>query len=361
MNDYLSLLFGRVGEVVCYGCGRPVRRDSPESAADTLAQFADGTRLMLGFEVEVPPRKRVEEWLADFVEQGYVRAVVDGATESLEPGLAAKLKTGEPHHDDRRSVDGRCDVGGTVARIARDGVCGRRPVVRRACGRRSAARREIDGRPWRRLAFSREACGARRAASTIRSRSRSCSTSIGRWVRVRSARASATSWRPTWTAWCPTRTKSIREGAIAPWNTPAYAHELEELLALASDYKLRVDVPFAELTERRAADRRRGRAGARLRRAARVFSLARTAEVQDALAGVFEPLAVVLSVSGVRRCAAAAGGAGRPRGREEFRGSVADGDSRGHRVLRANWNLRRGSSRSPGRWWTRCAATVAVS
>ncbi len=44
--------------------------------------------------------------------------------------------------------------------------------------------------------------------------------------------------------------RSIREGAIAPWNTPAYTHEFEELLALADDYGLPVDVPFAELDER---------------------------------------------------------------------------------------------------------------
>ena len=27
--------------------------------------------------------------------------------------------------------------------------------------------------------------------------------------------------------------KSLRDGAIAPWNSPAYAHELEELVDLA--------------------------------------------------------------------------------------------------------------------------------
>jgi excinuclease ABC subunit A len=48
----------------------------------------------------------------------------------------------------------------------------------------------------------------------------------------------------------PDPAKSLKEGAIAPWNTPAYAHELEELLALADDYDLRVDVPFRELSER---------------------------------------------------------------------------------------------------------------
>src|SRR5205814_3141304 len=38
----------------------------------------------------------------------------------------------------------------------------------------------------------------------------------------------------------PDQTKSIREGAIAPWNTPAYKHELEELLGLAGDYGIPV-------------------------------------------------------------------------------------------------------------------------
>ena len=47
----------------------------------------------------------------------------------------------------------------------------------------------------------------------------------------------------------PDRAKSIREGAIAPWNSPAYAHELQELLALADDYGIPVDVPFQRLGE----------------------------------------------------------------------------------------------------------------
>ncbi len=42
--------------------------------------------------------------------------------------------------------------------------------------------------------------------------------------------------------------KSLREGAVAPWNTPAYAHELQELLALAEDYDLPVDLPFRDLS-----------------------------------------------------------------------------------------------------------------
>ncbi|HEY2840720.1 MAG TPA: excinuclease ABC subunit UvrA [Pirellulales bacterium] len=47
----------------------------------------------------------------------------------------------------------------------------------------------------------------------------------------------------------PDKQKSIREGAIAPWNTPAYAHERDELLALAEEYDVPIDVPYAELSD----------------------------------------------------------------------------------------------------------------
>jgi excinuclease ABC subunit A len=48
----------------------------------------------------------------------------------------------------------------------------------------------------------------------------------------------------------PDPSKSIRQGAIAPWNTPSYRHELEELLALADDYGIPVDVPYSKLTKK---------------------------------------------------------------------------------------------------------------
>ena len=34
---------------------------------------------------------------------------------------------------------------------------------------------------------------------------------------------------------------------LAPWNTPAYEHELQELLALAADYDIPTEVPFKDL------------------------------------------------------------------------------------------------------------------
>jgi excinuclease ABC subunit A len=268
VNDYLSLLFGRVGEVICYGCGKPVRHDSPESAAEVLSKLADGTRLMLGFEVEVPAPKAVEAWLADFIEQGYVRAVVGGSTETLEPNLAAKLKT----CDRVTIVVDRLSVGATSIERLResletafatgDGACialvegvGTLFRLEATIGGRAIQSKkspdpvacEIDGRPYRRLRFSSklrcEACGIdypepEPQLFDFNRPLGACPEceGFGNIVATDMARV------------VPDPSKSIRAGAIAPWNTPAYAHELEELLALADDCKLRVDVPYSELT-----------------------------------------------------------------------------------------------------------------
>ena len=48
--DYLRLLYARVGTTICRVCGREVHRDSPESAAEeTLATFPEGTRFYVLF------------------------------------------------------------------------------------------------------------------------------------------------------------------------------------------------------------------------------------------------------------------------------------------------------------------------
>src|SRR5262249_15667344 len=45
----------------------------------------------------------------------------------------------------------------------------------------------------------------------------------------------------------PDTSKTIRQGAIAPWTTPAYRPHLEELLADAGSLGIPVDLPFARL------------------------------------------------------------------------------------------------------------------
>ena len=48
----------------------------------------------------------------------------------------------------------------------------------------------------------------------------------------------------------PDRRKSLRDGAVSPWNSPSYRHKYRELLAVADTLELRTDVPVSELTKR---------------------------------------------------------------------------------------------------------------
>src|SRR6188472_3095031 len=53
IHDYMRLLFARVGRTFCRQCGEEVVRETAEVVAGKLGALADGTRLLLGFEIPV--------------------------------------------------------------------------------------------------------------------------------------------------------------------------------------------------------------------------------------------------------------------------------------------------------------------
>src|SRR3954471_19363567 len=58
IHDYIRLLFARVGRTFCRQCGLEVIRETAEVVAGQLGALAEGTRLLIGFEmplVTVPP------------------------------------------------------------------------------------------------------------------------------------------------------------------------------------------------------------------------------------------------------------------------------------------------------------------
>jgi excinuclease ABC subunit A len=266
VNDYLSLLFARVGEVFCYQCGQPVRRDSPESAAESLAGLPAGIRLMIGFETVAPTDEPIEQWLAQLIELGYVRAVVNesttgtslqerGRVETIEPKLSERLAandrmtivldrliTGEQSAERLRdSIEAAFAAGHAagVVLVESGNVAKPQPMQHETL--------QIDDNPWQRIAFSTalrcNTCGIdypepEPQLFNFNRPLGACPEceGFGNIVVTDMDRVA------------PDPNKTIREGAIAPWNSPSYSHELDELLALAADYQLPVDVPFSQLT-----------------------------------------------------------------------------------------------------------------
>jgi excinuclease ABC subunit A len=81
--DYLRLLWARVGRSWCRACGGPVRRDTPQSAADDIVAGGGG-RVQIAF--PLPPIARLAHpaVVENLRALGFVRIVADGAAHHLD-------------------------------------------------------------------------------------------------------------------------------------------------------------------------------------------------------------------------------------------------------------------------------------
>jgi excinuclease ABC subunit A len=252
LNERLELLFARIGEVICYSCGRRVERDSAESAADGLQGLPTGTRLMVAFVSQRGKERTPAEWVADLASLGYRRCVLADRTNEISAALAEQLGD----IDELDVVVDRITVQPDAGERLRDSLeaaleAGRGLALAYVEMTSAPAAAEgsasIDDRSWSRRVYSRrlrcEHCGIQYPdvepqLLNFNNPLGACPAceGFGNLLDVDMDRV------------VPNPEKSLREGAIAPWNTPAYAHELEELLALAPAYGIPVDAPFRELS-----------------------------------------------------------------------------------------------------------------
>ena len=83
LNDHLKLLFARAAVLHCRGCGKPVRRDTPQSIRTALAVHAAANgdpRLLLTFPVTIPDNFSGAEIKALLAAQGYTRIQAERGT-----------------------------------------------------------------------------------------------------------------------------------------------------------------------------------------------------------------------------------------------------------------------------------------
>lgn len=270
--DYLRLLFAKIGTTYCYDCGKVIQKDNPDSVVDLLAGLDDKSRYMIAFPAEVSLDVGVEETASsddterpplpadlfrELQEDGFVRTIVDGSTVRLDETDVSTLSLKQ----DRIAVVVDRLTGGTDKARVRDsleiafGHSSGRAIVLVSANNASpqlAERgfvRQIDGRDWLQVNFNKrmscDACNILYPTPTpklysFNSPLGACPTceGFGNLVGVDMDLV------------VPDQSKSLKENAIAPWSTPAYTHELKELLLLAPDYDLPTDVPFRDLDQR---------------------------------------------------------------------------------------------------------------
>jgi excinuclease ABC subunit A len=81
--DYLRLLWARVGRCYCRRCGGPVRKDTPEAAADEVVAQGEG-RVQVCFPLPPVARLTHSAVVENLRALGFVRVVADGAPHHLE-------------------------------------------------------------------------------------------------------------------------------------------------------------------------------------------------------------------------------------------------------------------------------------
>jgi excinuclease ABC subunit A len=253
--DYLRLLMARIGTLFCTGCGQPIVRESPQDAAATVDQLPAGTRLMVVAPVAVTGQ--LNDTLRDLRERGFARVILNGDVIGLEE--AAKAPPATSNLTVRVVID-RLIAGQSAPSRLVDSL---ETAFKTSSGHcevwwsgtdsdsplsRVATTETLAGSPWQVWSFIAEPRCPRCQLQfpdpeprlfSFNSPLGACPTceGFGDLIDI----------DPDLIVPDPKRT--IREGAIASWNTPAYEHELQELLALAADFQLPVDIPYQDLSD----------------------------------------------------------------------------------------------------------------
>ncbi|TMH48792.1 MAG: excinuclease ABC subunit A, partial [Betaproteobacteria bacterium] len=228
LNDHLKLLFARAGRLFCRGCGQPVHRDSPSSVYEQLsarAGAAGDPRLIVTFPVAVPKNFKEEEVQALLKAQGYDRIHARGANvlEVVQDRL--RLSSAEK----TRAIEGI------------------EAALKIGQGKINVYPLTADGKalaPWR---FSSDLhcpdCDIHYSEPvpslfSFNSPLGACETcrGFGRVIGI------------DYGLVVPDETKTLREGAIRPWQSPSFHECQDDIEKYAKKRGVPLDVPFRDLS-----------------------------------------------------------------------------------------------------------------
>ncbi len=262
--EYLRIVFANNAQLNCYQCNRRVDSHSSKTVIDFFAPFEE-SRAILCFEIGWQTKNELSELLFDLQTSGFVRVIANGhvihladedrqkvASHFEASGVAFvvvdRLKIGHGQAVDRltpslaTAFDHSNDSGSGCAIV----LVNSWGNLSLAAGPVSVEKLSVDGVVYTVHRFSTslrcEHCKIDYPVSEPRlfsfnSPIGACATceGFGEVVAIDMDKV------------VPDKTLSLGEGALAAWRTPAYAHELEELRELATEYGIPFDVPVSKL------------------------------------------------------------------------------------------------------------------
>ncbi|MEZ5500791.1 MAG: excinuclease ABC subunit UvrA [Steroidobacteraceae bacterium] len=229
LNDHLKLLFARAAKLFCRCCGKPVTREDPESVTrDLMARAARSpqSRWLVTFEISVPANFRTEEVQQYLAAQGYhrYREVGAGRVEVIQDRL--RIDRADPSRL-TESVEAALRLGG--GRLVAHRLAGEsgEEVVESAAYTQALACASCD------LAYA----DATPSLFSFNSPLGACETcrGFGRVIGI------------DYGLVIPDGSKTLRGGAVKPWQTKAFRECQTDLLRYARRRGVDVDRPWVEL------------------------------------------------------------------------------------------------------------------
>jgi excinuclease ABC subunit A len=256
LMEPMRILFSLIARPYCRSCGKEIISHTPHAIASRLSKMSPA-RAMLCFEVDWGTKVDLSSQLFDLQAAGFVRVILADNLLELSGDRTTWAKqvpargTGLVVVERFRAGDSNL-VQTLIPAIELAFDQSSRGIVvltETADAGYSESQREIDSRRFVEHRYARE---LRCEACQI-----DCPPSEPRLFNFNSPIGAC----PSCTGFgevssidmnkvIPDRSLSLREGAIAPWRTPSYSHELDELAALAGEYHIPLDLPVSKLTKK---------------------------------------------------------------------------------------------------------------
>ncbi len=232
--DFLRLLFSRIGHTFCPRCHQEVTKDHPEDAWNWISHLPENSRLYISFPLR---SDRIQDWKAEkqhLLNQGFLRVWIHGEIrllDTVEPEALAqadvrvvvdRIQIHVPLDRARiiDSLETAFEAGeGYLTLFTEEGALRRfnRNFECSQCGLRM-----LEPEP-RLFSFNNPygACPGCQGFGDM------MDIDLNKIV--------------------PDRSRTLRDGAIVPWNTPRYRGYYQALLTVARRYKIPINVPFERL------------------------------------------------------------------------------------------------------------------
>jgi len=236
LNDHVKLLFARASQLYCRGCARPVQRETPDTIYNVMVERstrAGDPRLIVTFPVNIPEGFSETEVKTLLEQQGYTRIhsqkgkLLEVVQDRVRMSSAERSRVVEALEAALRVGQGRVNVYAIPDEVT------------------SHETRATKHEPWRFSSHLHCAdCDIAYQEPTpslfsFNSPLGACETcrGFGRVIGIDFGLV------------IPNESKTLREGAIKPWQTPSFSESQDDLKKYAVKFGVSMDVPWRDMSD----------------------------------------------------------------------------------------------------------------